>query len=287
VSKHYLAHIKVGARRLGLIGLHLLAQPNREDRREARQAQADAIRSMAIALQQKNLLPVVLGDFNDYDGAAESRDHVGSAPITTVLSDIRELDPDKSSDDLVNCAALVAQANRFTAFWDRDDDDAVDAPHELTSIDHVLLSPKLGPLVEHVTIDHAHDPRFVTDHFPVMVQLRLTEGGGGPGTSQVRILRLLPNPEGNENQNEEVTLINRGGQPQPLANWRLLDLTRKGWSLGGTIAPSETLRVVREGQQMALNNGGDTVDLVDAAGNVVHSVTYGSAEEGEFVFPTQ
>jgi hypothetical protein len=36
---------------------------------------------------------------------------------------------------------------------------------------------------------------------------------------------------------------------------------------------------------MAMNNGGDTIDLVDATGKVVQTVTYGQALEGEEVLP--
>jgi hypothetical protein len=34
---------------------------------------------------------------------------------------------------------------------------------------------------------------------------------------------------------------------------------------------------------MAMNNTGDTIDLLDDDGQVVHSVTYGVVAEGEFV----
>ena len=34
---------------------------------------------------------------------------------------------------------------------------------------------------------------------------------------------------------------------------------------------------------MAMNNTGDTIDLLDADGRVVESVTYGVVAEGEFV----
>jgi len=36
---------------------------------------------------------------------------------------------------------------------------------------------------------------------------------------------------------------------------------------------------------MALNNNGDTIDLIDPAGKVVQTVTYPKVEEGEVVTP--
>jgi hypothetical protein len=37
---------------------------------------------------------------------------------------------------------------------------------------------------------------------------------------------------------------------------------------------------------MAMNNSGDTVELIDASGTVVQSVTYPRVAEGEIVFPS-
>ena len=44
---------------------------------------------------------------------------------------------------------------------------------------------------------------------------------------------------------------------------------------------SRSRMLKRSGQPMGMNNGGDTIDLVDKDGNVVDSVTYRGVEEGE------
>lgn len=54
----------------------------------------------------------------------------------------------------------------------------------------------------------------------------------------------------------------------------------------GTLQPGEEKVIKRNGQAMAMNNGGDTIDLIDPMGNVVQSVTYGRIdEEDEIVIP--
>ncbi|MEL7364008.1 MAG: endonuclease, partial [Bacteroidota bacterium] len=73
-----------------------------------------------------------------------------------------------------NVMGDVAQAERFTAFYDRDGDDAFD-PGEFSAIDHVLLSPGLYRRVVDVRFVHSHDPRTVSDHFPVVVTLGQVE----------------------------------------------------------------------------------------------------------------
>lgn len=73
VSKNYVAKFDVGGRKIGLVALHFLARPASEDRRPSRQAQADAVRKMAVDLGNGGYDVIVLGDFNDYDGAPDCR----------------------------------------------------------------------------------------------------------------------------------------------------------------------------------------------------------------------
>jgi exonuclease III len=284
VSKNYVAVLPVGNLKVALIGLHLLAQPNNAARKLERQAQADAIRQIALDQREAGSSVIVLGDFNDYD--PDVLDHINSTPISAVLRSVRSMDAEDGQDDLVNAAASVSQVDRFTAWWDQNDNDQVDAPQELTSIDHVLLSADLAGKIEAVQIDHAQNPPDVSDHYPVIVRLRMadpvTPSGGAP-----RLTSLLPNPAGNESQTEAVTFTNTGSSAASLVGWRLRDLAGKTWALDGigTLQPGASRTLQRLGQPMSLNNDGDTVDLLNPAGLIVQSVTYGRVDEGELVTP--
>jgi len=59
------------------------------------------------------------------------------------------------------------------------------------------------------------------------------------------------------------------------------------WSLDslGTPAAGTERMIQRLGQPKAMNNGGDTIDLIDPNGTVVQTVTYGGVDEGELVTP--
>ncbi len=157
VSKHYIATLRAGDLRLGLVGLHFLAGPTRENRRADREAQADAVRRMARELDEDDFSVVVWGDFNDFDG--ETLDRSGNRPITRVLEWIRELDPKDPDDDLLNVAERLPRRERYTNGRD--------------AIDHVLVSPELAERIVDVEISHDHDPRAVTNHYPIIVHLRL------------------------------------------------------------------------------------------------------------------
>ena len=284
VSKNYVAEFSISDTKICLIGLHFLARPLQQNRKLNREAQADAIRSMAIEKQREGYELIILGDFNDYDGVLGSRDHIDSMPITRVLRMIKTMDPANPSDDLINAASYVPKANRYTAFWDANDNGELDPPAEFTSIDHVLLSPGLTAKIDLVDIPHMHDPREVTDHFPVVIRLKFDQDGQAV---QIRITALLPNPPGDENQNEQVTLKNFSDHSVSVVGWKLRDLAGKAWSLDdmGTLQPGEEKLIKRMGQPMALNNKGDTVDLVDPTGRIIQTVTYSRVEEGEVVHP--
>lgn len=285
VSKNYFAKLNLDGRKIALIGFHLLAHPTQSNLRFEREAQAEVIHRLALELLQQAWLPVVLGDFNDFDGSDGSRDHIDSMPITNVLQIAKEMDTSNDADDLINAASFLPQADRYTAFYDQNDNGTVDPPNELTSIDHILLHPELANAVEQVDIPHNHDPVQHPDHFPVVVHLRFS---GTPSGPTVQITSLLPNPAGDENQNEQATLKNLGSQPVSLASWKLRDLKGKTWSLDelGTLQPGQQKVITRKGQPMAMNNGGDTIDLIDPTGKLIQSVTYTRTEEGEFIFPS-
>ena len=286
VSKNYIAKMTVNGKKLAFVGVHLLAIPNNADRKLDRQAQAEAIRGVAMDLQTAGYLPIVLGDMNDYDYSEDARDHNESRPISNVLQTLRKMGP-SAEDDLKSVASAIPREDRFTAFWDQNNNNRVDAPKELTSIDHILVAPEFFQYLEYATIDHTPDPRYVSDHFPVIAFFRTsgTNIAPTPGPVAVRFESILPNPAGDDALNEEIVLKNFGTQTVSLAGWKIRDITGAEWKLLDEIAPQMVKVIKRNGQPMSLNNNGDTVDLVDPQGPVVQTVTYSATTEGEVVTP--
>jgi len=282
VSKNYYAKFTLGEMKFALVGLHFLAQPLNEDRQAQREAQARVIRNRAVTLTQEGYPPIVLGDFNDYDG--ELLDHGSHRPITTVLRTIRDMSPADQADNLLNVASRIPQAQRYTSWWDQNQNGAVDGRAELTSIDHILVSAVLGSRIQSVAFDTDHDPRRVSDHFPIVVTLKTPASEVVAETPRLRIQSLLPNPVGDEHQEEAATLVNLGTGQVNLSGWTLRDRARTAWELRDAGAVGSAPVVIRrQGQPMAMNNQGDTIDLVDPSGHVVHSVTYESTIEDELI----
>lgn len=102
---------------------------------------------------------------------------------------------------------------------------------------------------------------------------------------RLRIASLVPDPAGDDFSDEQATLTNTGTQPVNLAGWKLRDLAENAWSLDGlgTLAPGRQATIRRNGAPMALNNGGDTVELVAPDGTVVQTLQYGRVASGEVV----
>jgi len=126
----------------------------------------------------------------------------------------------------------------------------------------------------------------LTDHLPVILTLRTTTVAPVPGgtISGLRIVAAVPNPVGDDTQDEEVHLRNIGTQPVPLAGWKIGDSTGSDfWILNsqdGVIQPSATLIVRRKARPMALNNTGDAIVLVNPNGTMVDQKSYGNASSG-------
>ncbi len=167
VSKNLWAHLSISGIPTTLIGVHFLARPDDQERRPRREVQAEVIRRLVAAETEAGRAVIAVGDFNDFDDATP--DVRGSRPITNVLETIKSAGPG-AEDDLRNVLTEVRQRDRFTSFYDRDDDGNID-PGEFSAIDHILLSPELYSLVREVHFVHGHDPRRVSDHFPIVVTL--------------------------------------------------------------------------------------------------------------------
>lgn len=281
VSKNYYAKFNVDGNKIAIVSLHFLAIPSKESNIDKRQAQADAIRKLSQQLDDEGYSIMVMGDFNDYDGSFCCRDVNNNIPITTVLRDIKRMDNTTNADDLINVSQYLDQQHRYTAHYDRNRNDKVDGTHEYSSIDHILIAPELEGLVEKVDIDHDFDPIVVSDHFPVTVTFKL--GEVNEAFAGIHMISLIPNPSGDEYQNEQITFYNASSRTVDLSGWKVRDAAKKVWKLKGKIDSNEKVSIKRNGQAMGLNNSGDVVELLNPNNKLIQHITYGRADEDEVV----
>lgn len=170
-SKNYIAKFTVGDEQIALIGLHLYSRPTDSRRMHDRQAQARSILRAAMELDAEGYHVIIAGDINDYDGSKEASDHQSNQPISTVVAELRGMDPATEDDDLINVAQFVPKKQRYTCHWDKNDNGKIDGRGELTSIDHILIAPELAKRIDNVEFVNRYNPAGISDHFPIVVTI--------------------------------------------------------------------------------------------------------------------
>ncbi|NIR41540.1 MAG: hypothetical protein GWN73_39190 [Actinobacteria bacterium] len=123
----------------------------------------------------------------------------------------------------------------------------------------------------------------VSDHLPLLARFRVVEDddvAGPTDVAGVRIIALLPNPDGSDGGSEQVTLRNAGTAEVSLEGWRIADDDGNDVLLTGSIGAGAT-RLITLDHPAMLNNDGDAVRLESPALQVQDSVTYsGTAASG-------
>lgn len=93
-------------------------------------------------------------------------------------------------------------------------------------------------------------------------------------SNDVIISEVLPNPSTDESADEFIELYNQSTTAVDLTGWLLSDATTKTYMLSGTISAQHHLVVYRSDTGIALNNGGDSVELYHPDGVLTDAVEY-------------
>ena len=171
VSKNYYTTYKFGEMTVHLIGTHLLAYPTDVSRCASREAQASVLQELIISLLTDESVGLILmGDMNDYD--AEVPDLNNDKPNSMVLNILKGLSGTYAGQyELTSVASLVGQDQRYTDWWDKNDD-CTSSLTEMTMIDHFLVTPNLVDKITNVTFPHPYPEMCGTtnsDHYPIVV----------------------------------------------------------------------------------------------------------------------
>ncbi len=79
-----------------------------------------------------------------------------------------------------------------------------------------------------------------------------------------------------------MIIANGDHQEASITGWSLEGDDGGAFVLSGTV-PAGGALTIRLGDSLQLGNGGDTIFLKNASGDEVHSISYGSASEGQFM----
>jgi exonuclease III len=175
VSKHYITEFKIGEINIAFIAAHLIAIPTEPMRCAQREGQAQVLQNVVYDYINKGYEIILLGDMNDYDG--EVLDLNGDKPLSRTLDFLKGADGEKKGKyKLTNVAVKIPQNERFSDWWNSDNNCATSSQKDYSMIDHVLVSKNIFDKVKNVYIYHGYEEycdKINSDHFPVVVELFL------------------------------------------------------------------------------------------------------------------
>jgi exonuclease III len=173
VSKHYITEFEFNGLQVAFISAHLLAIPTDPTRCSEREAQASVLQSVIYGFVERGLEVIMLGDFNDYD--AEVLDKNGNKPTSKVLDILKGLHGDYKGKYLLhNVAEELVKSERYSDWWDSDNNCDTSSPNDYSMIDHILVTDLIRKNIIDVFIYHAYDEycgKYDSDHYPVVIDL--------------------------------------------------------------------------------------------------------------------
>lgn len=173
VSKHYITEFKIAKMNVAMIGAHLLAIPTDPSRCVQREAQAQVLQNIVSSYIQKGYEVILLGDMNDYD--AEVLDLNSDKPTSRALDIMKGLDGQKKGTyNLTNIAIKIAQSNRYSDWWDSDNNCNTSSQRDLSMIDHILVTSNIMKRITNAFIYHDYKEycgKWDSDHWPVVIDI--------------------------------------------------------------------------------------------------------------------
>ena len=173
VSKHYITEFNFNGINVAFISAHLIAIPTDSSRCAQREAQASVLQSVIVDYINRAYEIIMIGDFNDYD--AEVLDVNSNKPISRVLDILKGNSGDfEGKYNLHSIAETIPQSQRYSDWWDSDNNCNTSSKNDYSMIDHVLVTDLIRKNVVNTFIYHDYNEycgKYDSDHYPVVIDL--------------------------------------------------------------------------------------------------------------------
>jgi exonuclease III len=173
VSKHYITEFQFGGYPVAFIAAHLLAIPTDPARCAQREAQATVLQDVIADYVRRGYEVIVVGDFNDYDN--EVLDVNNNHPTSHVLDILKGM-WSNGEYRLENVAEDIPQSERFSDWWDSDNDCNTESLSDYSMIDHVLVTKGIKNHLQNVFLYHGYTEycgKYNSDHYPLVIDFAL------------------------------------------------------------------------------------------------------------------
>lgn len=172
VSKHYITEFNWNKMKIAFISAHLIAIPTDPVKCAQREAQASILQKVVADYVNKSYEIILMGDFNDFDN--ETLDVNSDHPTSQVLDILKGLNGDDY--ELHNMAELIIQNERFSDWYDSDNNCNTQSGKDYSMIDHILVTDGIQNKVINAYIYHDYSVfcgKYDSDHYPVVLDLQM------------------------------------------------------------------------------------------------------------------
>jgi len=175
VSKHYITEFVFGSTNVALIGAHFIAIPTEASRCAQREGQASVLQTVIADYISKGFEVIMLGDLNDFDG--EVLDVNNNLPTSQVLNILKgNFGQFKGKYQLTSVAENVVQSQRFSDWYDSDNNCNTQSSKDYSMIDHVLVTSGIKNKISNVNFYHGYSEycgTYNSDHYPVVIDFNM------------------------------------------------------------------------------------------------------------------
>jgi exonuclease III len=175
VSKHYITEFKIDYLHFAFISAHLIAIPTDSSRCAQREGQAMILQQVIHNFTKDGYDIIMIGDFNDYDGIV--LDVNSNIPTSQVLEILKGNSGELANTyQLSSVATNMQQSERFSDWWDSDNNCATASSKDYSMIDHILVTENIKKYITNTFIYHGYPEycgKYDSDHYPVIIDLEI------------------------------------------------------------------------------------------------------------------
>jgi exonuclease III len=173
VSKHYITEFNINNMKIAMVSAHLIAIPTDPQRCAQREGQATVLQSVIANYVSQGYEVIMLGDFNDYDNQVlDINNHVPLSQAVAILKGQTGANAGKYSLSAVSAA--IPQTERYSDWYDSDNNCQTSSISDYSMIDHILVTPGLQGKIVNTFIYHGYQEycgKYDSDHYPMVVDM--------------------------------------------------------------------------------------------------------------------
>jgi exonuclease III len=175
VSKHYITEFKLSNMNIAFIGAHFVAYPTDYSRCAQREGQASVLQPVISNYISNGYEVIVIGDLNDFDDLV--LDVNSNKPTSQVLNILKgNFGEYKGKYELTSVAENVKQSERYSDWYDSDNNCNTQSSKDYSMIDHVLVTSGIKNKITDVYFYHGYSEycgTYNSDHYPIVIDLNI------------------------------------------------------------------------------------------------------------------